>query len=319
LRPEHEEQKAQLPTEQGFILIAEDNKVNQLIAKSILEGAGYKVLQAYNGKQALELYQTNKPDLILMDVHMPEMDGYEATRAIRQWEFTQELNPVPVVAITANALLGDDKKCLGAGMTDYLPKPFREKDLLKIVKLQLANLPVTSAAPKATSEETLELSVVQQPPQPQQKPPVTSPPHLEKGEPMTVEKISGWNTPDAPIPQQPLTQWIEAQSLAQRLGGNLDDLGDIIELLVETAQEMLPEIKSAIELGDASRLQFTAHTLKGAIANFTQEGPYHHALALEKSGANNSIDSAQAMAVYAQLTQTFEEVLSELKQLATTA
>lgn len=114
----------------GSILLVEDNKVNQLVAKKMLTGFGLAVQLAENGERAVQLSGDNKFDLILMDCQMPVMDGYQATRAIRDREKSQGLGRLPIIAMTANALEGDRQKCLDAGMDDYLAKPVK-KDALR--------------------------------------------------------------------------------------------------------------------------------------------------------------------------------------------
>ncbi|GLR41963.1 hybrid sensor histidine kinase/response regulator [Mesorhizobium amorphae] len=104
------------------ILIAEDNDVNQLVFGQILSGLGLSYRIAGNGRTAVEMYRALRPKLILMDVSMPEMNGYEATGAIRAIE-QQSGSHTPIIGVTAHALKGDREKCIEAGMDDYLPKP----------------------------------------------------------------------------------------------------------------------------------------------------------------------------------------------------
>jgi CheY-like chemotaxis protein len=104
------------------ILIAEDNDVNQLVFGQILNGFGLSYRIAGNGRTAVEMYRSLRPRLVLMDVSMPEMNGYEATRAIRAIE-AQNGDRTPIIGVTAHALKGDREKCIEAGMDDYLPKP----------------------------------------------------------------------------------------------------------------------------------------------------------------------------------------------------
>jgi len=104
------------------ILVAEDNEVNQLVFGQILDGLGLSYRIAANGRTAVEMYRSFKPRLVLMDVSMPEMNGYEAARAIREIERTSGTH-TPIVGVTAHALKGDREKCIEAGMDDYLPKP----------------------------------------------------------------------------------------------------------------------------------------------------------------------------------------------------
>ncbi|RWO42297.1 MAG: response regulator [Mesorhizobium sp.] len=104
------------------ILIAEDNDVNQLVFGQILNGLGLSYRIAGNGRTAVEMYRALRPKLILMDVSMPEMNGYEATRAIRAMEVSTGAH-IPIIGVTAHALKGDRDKCIESGMDDYLPKP----------------------------------------------------------------------------------------------------------------------------------------------------------------------------------------------------
>jgi CheY-like chemotaxis protein len=110
------------------ILLAEDNPVNQTLATRILERLGHKVQVVNNGKEALAQAQAEEFDVILMDVQMPEMDGLEATAAIRNAEAGTGKH-VPIVAMTAHAMKGDREKCLSAGMDEYLSKPIRIDEL----------------------------------------------------------------------------------------------------------------------------------------------------------------------------------------------
>lgn len=111
------------------ILVAEDNPTNQTLLRMILSREGHDVVLANDGRQALAHYSEGGFDLVLMDMQMPEMDGLEATRAIRALETERSWPAVTVVAITANAMQGDRELCLAAGMDDYLSKPVRPADL----------------------------------------------------------------------------------------------------------------------------------------------------------------------------------------------
>ncbi len=115
------------------ILLAEDNIVNQKVAVRMLEKLGCRVDVAANGQEAVDACTQIAYMLIFMDCHMPEMDGYEATRAIRERE-SQSGGHIPIVAMTANAMQGDREQCLAAGMDDYISKPVKSKDLLAILQ-----------------------------------------------------------------------------------------------------------------------------------------------------------------------------------------
>nr|WP_330217932.1 response regulator [Marinobacter similis] len=108
------------------ILLVEDNQVNQLVASSILKKLGHTVESAENGQRALDAMAAGEFDLILMDCQMPIMDGYEATRRIRQ---NSDWQAVPIIAVTANVMQGDRDDCITAGMNDYVTKPFKREEL----------------------------------------------------------------------------------------------------------------------------------------------------------------------------------------------
>jgi signal transduction histidine kinase len=113
------------------ILIADDNPINRLVLEEQLRSHGFQLATATNGVETLEKLETESFDLLLLDCQMPELDGYETTRRLRQKELGGR--HLPIVALTAHALAGDRERCLAAGMDDYLAKPFTEKELLEVI------------------------------------------------------------------------------------------------------------------------------------------------------------------------------------------
>jgi CheY-like chemotaxis protein len=121
------------------VLLAEDNVVNAKLAVRLLERLGCRVDVASNGHEALKMVQSIPFDLVFMDCQMPEMDGFEATRAIRAWEGNSRVDTspatrLPIVALTANAMQGDRERCLEAGMDDYITKPLSRADLQRVLQ-----------------------------------------------------------------------------------------------------------------------------------------------------------------------------------------
>ncbi|MBD2187764.1 response regulator [Pseudanabaena mucicola] len=116
------------------ILLAEDNAVNQKVALRVLKHLGYQADLAINGKEAVTAIADKSYDLILMDVQMPEMDGLEATKQIRQQQAASAVAPVIIVAMTANAASDDQSICRNAGMDDYISKPIQIEKLKNLLQ-----------------------------------------------------------------------------------------------------------------------------------------------------------------------------------------
>jgi CheY-like chemotaxis protein len=136
------------------ILIAEDNAVNQRLALKLLEKRGHSVAVAGNGHKVLAALARRQFDVILMDVQMPEMDGFEATAAIREHEQTTGAHQ-PIVAMTAHAMKGDRERCLAAGMDDYISKPLRAADLYNTVERLAADAPADRPAALTESADEI--------------------------------------------------------------------------------------------------------------------------------------------------------------------
>ena len=118
------------------ILIIEDQEDNRTIMRDLLNTAGYRIIEAVDGEEGVKLAQSERPDLILMDIQLPILDGYEATRRIRA---SVELKSIPIIAVTSYALSGDDAKARAAGCDSYVAKPFSPRELLAKVRELLPN------------------------------------------------------------------------------------------------------------------------------------------------------------------------------------
>ncbi len=137
---------AELPERRLHVLLAEDNAVNQRLAASLLERRGHKVTIAANGREALAAVAAQPFDVVLMDVQMPEMGGFEATSAIRALETERQATRLPIIAMTAHAMKGDRERCLAAGMDEYLTKPLDPRQLCALVEAMADAAP--AAAPR---------------------------------------------------------------------------------------------------------------------------------------------------------------------------
>lgn len=149
-RSKQKNEELKLRREQFNILLAEDNLINQKVVMRILNQAGFKVEVAGNGAEAVDLYQAKKFSIILMDVQMPEVDGFEATARIRKGPNGKS---IPIIALTAHALAGDREKCLAAGMNDYLSKPIEADELISKLDRWL-NISDDSSAEEGSTSST---------------------------------------------------------------------------------------------------------------------------------------------------------------------
>jgi two-component system sensor histidine kinase/response regulator len=141
------------------VLFAEDNKINQLVGLKQLNKLGYNVDIVSNGREAVEAWQREKYNVILMDCQMPEMDGYEATRKIRELETEQNLPPAQIIAMTAHAMQGARELCLTAGMDDYISKPVDKEELKKVLEKKPAKKTASAvpSSPQFTSKVEMNL------------------------------------------------------------------------------------------------------------------------------------------------------------------
>ena len=213
----------------AWLLLVEDNEVNQEVAHQILSDAGIRVDIAGNGAIALAKIAENAYDGVLMDCQMPVMDGYQATRKLRQ---DARYSNLPVIAMTANAMVGDKEKCLDAGMNDFIAKP-----------IDVAQLFGTLARWVAPSAPRAEQPAVAQPqPQPQL---------------------------DAALPVVPGLMMAEA---LRRVGGNAGLMRKLLDRFVETQFDAMLRIAGAIENNQLETAIRVAHTLKGLAGNIGAGG-----------------------------------------------
>nr|WP_307729568.1 response regulator [Pseudoduganella violacea] len=242
------------------LLLVEDNAINQEIALAMLEETGYCVTLADNGRHALALWQHQEFDVILMDCQMPEMDGFEATGRLRQREAELGRPRTPVIALTANAILGDREQCLNAGMDDYIAKPYTRAALL-------ACLSRWSLAPAAAAPEAGAPAV-----------------------PTGVPAHPAVAAESAPILDQAALQKLRAM----RRPGRPDVLARIIDLFYSDAPRLVGQLQVAAEASDTEALRLAAHTLKSSCANVGALGLSGTCRDIEQYARGNDVDSALA-------------------------
>ncbi|MGR7921358.1 response regulator [Zobellella denitrificans] len=234
------------------VLLVEDGLTNQRVAMDLLHQRGHQVKLAENGEEAIAAVAQDNFDVVLMDIHMPVMDGLAATRAIRVREAEQG-GHVPIIAMTASATKEDRERCLAAGMDDYVTKPFRAAELYAAVEQKAVMAAGRSGPPQA---------------------PVAAAKAPEIAE-----------TPDTGA----ILDWDDALS---RLEGNTALLAEMAGLFLQEAPGLLRAMTEALARQDAAELRRAAHTLKGSAQIVGGRALGEAALALETLARNGELEAA---------------------------
>ncbi len=213
------------------LLVADDNSINQKVALRLLEQVGYRADVANNGLEVLQALACKHYDLVFMDVQMPEMDGLEATRQVRQMESQPGrcLNPArhAIIAMTANAMKGDREKCLAAGMDDYIPKPVRAEVLYATI-------------------ERFGRDILH---------------GKENGKTVAVTQQT-----EVPVVIQKPAQLLDLDRLNDFSEGNREAAQELVDLYLQQTRDQLARLKDQFACGNAGDVQRTAHSCAGASA-----------------------------------------------------
>ncbi len=233
------------------VLLVEDIPINMQVARHMLAALGCSVVEAVNGKDALECIDDERPDLVLMDCQMPVMDGYNATRVQRQREKENGGDRLPIIALTANALAEDRQRCLDAGMDDFISKPFSREQLQQ-------------ALARWDSDDKADSVTV-----------------VDAGEPANDEDAHE----DPVIDRNALDQINE---LDPEQDGSL--LNSIIDTYVENAEVLMLELSEAAEQDDLATAVRAAHSLKSSSANVGARRLSGLCATMEKHGRDGNIE-----------------------------
>ncbi len=255
------------------VLVAEDIPANQKVVTAILSRRGHEPTIAYNGREAIDLFERGRFDVILMDVQMPILDGIQATKAIRDLEKVSGRR-IPVIAMTAHAMPGDRDACLAADMDGYLSKPLDAQLLLKTIE--------HLHQPRTHSNELLASFItksgfwrLRQKKQGSQSLPV-------KGK-LRVSEIT-----------QSRELWNPAVVL-RRMGGDTELLSSMVDYFLEDSPSLLEELKRLIDAGDAVEACRVAHSLKGLCSNFDAEAATQAGAAVEATCNAGKLEEASAL------------------------
>ncbi|MDC7226437.1 MAG: response regulator [Spirochaetales bacterium] len=257
-------------------LVAEDHEVNQHLFKSILENMGCEVALAANGLEAVARCEESAPDIIFMDCQMPEMNGYEATEEIRRKGFI-----MPIVAVTASAIKGERDKCMACGMTDFLTKPFKKKDIQPVlIKWKGLNHDGSRAAESAPVEDV----------------------YVEEVEAEEVEELEEIEE----IEEIEMLDIFNFEDAVETFLGNEETVRKLIGSYFEKVETQLPAIDAALSSGDTGECRELAHSIKGSALNLSMNALGDAAKELEYSSRDGEIEKSKEN--YIRVKKTFEEL-----------
>ena len=235
------------------VLLVEDNPINQRVALGFLRRFGHDVTIVEDGESAVSAVDENRFDIVLMDVQLPKIDGCQATRLIREAEEGDQR--LPIVAMTANVMSGDQERCLNAGMDAYLPKPLNPSDLFE------------------TIESASAMSWFQQP---------NSQYALREGE-RDLDRTVGKNA---------LVDW---QYARQHVPGGESIVRDLAEMLKNEAPRLVQEMQATFDQQDAAQLRRVAHTLKGSVSIFDVTAMISITAQIEANAKQNNVGECEEL------------------------
>jgi signal transduction histidine kinase/CheY-like chemotaxis protein/PAS domain-containing protein len=289
------------------ILLAEDNAINRKLAIALLHNAGYQVDTASDGLEAVQACRMQEYDLILMDLQMPRLDGFDATRRIREVEGERR---IPIIAMTAHALKGDRERCLQAGMDDYISKPLILEELFRVIQ-RWVGAPAAggpAAGDRPPQDETLVvgfsledsalgldldeadlLDLVDPLPGDQAELPLTVP---VRPYPASLRQQDFIIDPHAPL---------DLETVLPRFNNNLGFFLELLQEYILQSAGRVGELRQALEDGDSRALYRLAHNLRGVAASFGDRCLVPLAQELEQqagkgilSGGEELVDAIQA-------------------------
>ena len=261
-------------------LLVEDHPINQKVATKILQKHGVRVSIAENGQKAIQALDASNFDLVLMDIQMPVMDGYIATKKIRNMEQGSGQH-VPIIAMTANAMKGEREKCLAAGMDDFVPKPIIEEDLFEVLDRWI----------NIEGHKTLE----------------------------TVKVLESTDILDKNKGDAEATAGAEGYDLSPILAKFKNDKAffhELAEIYITDTPKGIKRLKNALENNDAAIVEKEVHKLKGSSGNFGVRGLYKLFVQLQELVRENNLGEAakvlsRATVMYGQVELAFKQHLEK--------
>jgi CheY-like chemotaxis protein len=260
------------------VLLVEDNEINRRVALGLLRSRGHLVEIAENGQEALNMLAKHEFDVVLMDMQMPVMDGYEATAAIRAHEHEMG-GHMPIVAMTAEALKGDRERCLAVGMDDYVAKPISQSEIYRAVeRFPALCSPVPSRGPQLADKTVVQSSE-------------------------SVDSMALPETPRAPT----TIDWKLARA---RLPEGTMTMDELVGLVKNETPNLLASIRQSIVSRDSKTLRRSAHTLKSSVSLLGADSLAQLAQILENLGRLESFEGIEEL--LSRLEKQFECFMKDL-------
>lgn len=254
------------------VLIVEDTPTNQQVAGLMLKRLGCDVDISDNGHSALSAIESNNYDIVFMDCQMPVMDGYEATKELRNREGMQRRSTV--IAMTAHAMMGDKEKCLEAGMDDYISKPVRQQDLMDVIEKW----------GKKNGHQEVSVTTVQD------AEGLSSQPTIDLSSPFAME----------------IFERLDDLSFAL----DPEDIMEIIDQLIEIVPTQLEELMKAISSKESQQIRGVAHSLKGSISNMGSNHLANYLADIEHKGRDNNLDGLEE--IFSPLKEEWQDMVTVL-------
>ncbi|MBF0500485.1 MAG: CHASE domain-containing protein [Candidatus Riflebacteria bacterium] len=278
------------------ILVVEDNSINQMVILALLQKVGYNVNVVDNGKRAIEELRTTPYDIVLMDCHMPEMDGFEASRLIRTNESGVLRNDIPIIALTAGVMEEDRKRCMEAGMSDYLSKPIQPGIMFGLIEKWLKKTNEDGQAAIENGQKKIDDGKDAD----------------DKGQEKIIDNIvnksesseSSLNDGDKAV--------FDQENMLNRFLNNRELALKLLPRFVDDAAKEIALVEKFFKEGDVSNLWRHAHTIKGSSANVAANGLRDIALILEKAGKENNLSRIEE--TMPELEKQFEILKGVLKR-----
>jgi CheY-like chemotaxis protein/HPt (histidine-containing phosphotransfer) domain-containing protein len=271
------------PEFSGHVLVAEDARTNQVLIKSLLKRVGLQVTVAKDGNEAVQKALATQFDLIFMDIEMPNMNGYEATKALRK-----EGLRTPIIALTAYAMKGDDEKCFAAGCDDYISKPIEHNKLLQILDKYLS-------AGNGDMRQRID--------------------SVKSDVEQLNQLCSDTASSDTKEPESSDEQYGELPvdfATIKKIYDDEDVLKEVVKVFLEEAPQTIELLAKAIEAKDSKNVKVYAHKLKGlarhVAARKLSDMLYH----LETKGREGFLEGSEAL--FADIQEEFDKLKSFLSQ-----